>query len=793
MQLHHDVLDVGRNRGSYGSLACPWPALLVALVLGLGALGLLVCSVSAWGATSALADDVSSEHSLAKGLQSFQRGDFEQAVVSWSEAARRAEKAHEPQVQSVALTHLAQAYQALGHYRQAVQSLEAALALAQRTADRAQSAAILGSLGNIYIATGPADKAEALLRDALRQAQDLRDAGLAARILHNLGNLLISQQKPQEALGIYREVAMSATQAGAPAVAASALTHAAMAAVQSGRPQEAMDLLHDAWEHMQPVPPSHDKAYALVNIGLAYNDLRTALTDSASALTVSASRAFNAAANVAQVINDPRAAAYAWGHLGHLYETVHRYQEALHLTQRAVLEAQQVYAPESLYQWHWQTGRLRHAMGDNDAAIAAYERAVDTLQSIRYELLSDYGKSRASFREALGPVYFELVDLLLQRAAAVQERDQSTTFLKKARDTVELFKAAELRDYFRDDCVDAARARTRPLEDVSQTAAIIYPILLPERTELLVSLPTGLKRVAVPVGHDALERVVRSFREAMQDGTPQRYLRHGQRLYDWLIRPLEPDLLALHIDTLVFVPDGPLRTIPMAALHDGVQFLISKYALATTPGLALTDPRPFPRDHTKALAMGLTTAAEGALPYVAQEVQGVGRLYGGTVLLNQAFRLSRMETALQHGQFSIVHIASHGHFAGDVAHSFLLTFDEKLTLERLAQVVGRIQFHTEPLEILTLSACDTAIGDDRAALGLAGVAIKAGARSALATLWRVQDEAAAVLVVEFYRQLHDASVSRAVALQRAQLHLMHDSRYQHPFFWAPFLLLNSWL
>jgi CHAT domain-containing protein len=191
--------------------------------------------------------------------------------------------------------------------------------------------------------------------------------------------------------------------------------------------------------------------------------------------------------------------------------------------------------------------------------------------------------------------------------------------------------------------------------------------------------------------------------------------------------------------------------------------------------------------------MGLTDAAEGALPYVSQEVQGVQSLYGGTVLLNQAFRLSRMETALRQGQFSIVHIASHGHFASDVAQSFLLTFDEKLTLERLAQVVGRVRFRNEPLELLTLSACDTAIGDDRAALGLAGVAIKAGARSALATLWRVQDEAAAVLVIEFYRQLRDAAVSRAVALQRAQLHLLQDPRYQHPFFWAPFLLLNSWL
>jgi CHAT domain-containing protein len=233
----------------------------------------------------------------------------------------------------------------------------------------------------------------------------------------------------------------------------------------------------------------------------------------------------------------------------------------------------------------------------------------------------------------------------------------------------------------------------------------------------------------------------------------------------------------------------------MAALHDGTQFLISRYAVATTPGLTLTDPHPLVREHLHVLAAGLTQSVRGfpALPYVSQELRGIQSLFGGTVLLDRAFHLSSMETALQRGRFDVVHIASHGEFASDVEHSFILTFDTNLTLEHLEQLVRRLQFRDEPLELLTLSACETAVGDERAALGLAGVAIKAGARSALATLWRVHDEATALLVTEFYRQLQDPSVSRAVALQRAQLHLLQDPRYQHPFFWSPFLLLNSWL
>jgi CHAT domain-containing protein len=141
----------------------------------------------------------------------------------------------------------------------------------------------------------------------------------------------------------------------------------------------------------------------------------------------------------------------------------------------------------------------------------------------------------------------------------------------------------------------------------------------------------------------------------------------------------------------------------------------------------------------------------------------------------------------------MVHIASHGQFTGDVKQSFVLTFDDKLTLDRLRQFVRPLQYRDTPLELLTLSACETAVGDDRAALGLAGIAVKAGARSALATLWKVPDQAATMLVVEFYRRLQDPAVSRAVALQQAQVKLLNHPDFSAPLFWSPFLLINNWL
>lgn len=116
-----------------------------------------------------------------------------------------------------------------------------------------------------------------------------------------------------------------------------------------------------------------------------------------------------------------------------------------------------------------------------------------------------------------------------------------------------------------------------------------------------------------------------------------------------------------------------------------------------------------------------------------------------------------------------------------------------MTLEQMDQCLGVFRFRQTPLDLLTLSACETAVGDDRAALGLAGVAIKAGARSALASLWSINDKASSLLVAEFYRQLMNPAFNRAQALQAAQMMLLKDPQYDHPVYWAPFLMINNWL
>jgi CHAT domain-containing protein len=325
---------------------------------------------------------------------------------------------------------------------------------------------------------------------------------------------------------------------------------------------------------------------------------------------------------------------------------------------------------------------------------------------------------------------------------------------------------------------------------------VLYPIVLPDRTELLLGIGGELKRVTVRVPRDELNAEVDDLRRALEDlKSTGGFLPHARRVYSWLIAPIDGALAKAGIDTLVFVPDGALRTIPLSTLHDGEQFLIARYAVATVPGLTLLDPRPIARAEIRPLIGGLAEAVQGfpALEHVDTELQAIQQMYGGTVLMNEAFVTARLADALAETPYTVVHLATHAAFAPNPEDTFLLTHDGRLGLDGLERLVAPSQFRAAPVELITLSSCETAAGDDRAALGLAGVAIKAGARSAVATFWQVHDQVAAELITHFYRELLDPATSRAVALQRAQMKVLTDPRYDHPGFWAPFLMINSWL
>lgn len=760
----------------------------------------------------------SSDQDMHQGKARFRQGAFAQAAVHWMNAARGYEESGQVKEQCQALINVAHALQQEGQIRRAQGTLQAALRLSEQIGNRLLTATILGQLGTTSHALGKEEPATEHLTKALTLAREEKKPALVAGLLNDLGNTLTARRQFPEAIDVYAESRDLAVETKQPALAATAQINGAMALLQNRQLGDAQRQFDQARMDMQSLADSHVKTAGLLNIGLGYQDLHAAVTTSRQGtgkkqdmgrlragetpatgsteapLLRQSSEAFVTAGEVATRIGDARGQSYAWGYLGGLREKEQRPTEALEYSRKAIFAAQKVNAPESLYRWEWQTARLLKASGREEEALAAYQRALSSLKPIGYEYSVGYQGPHHSFEESVAPLFVEYEDALLRRAAVATSPERTQQLLVRVRDAVETSHAAELQDYFRDDCVATARGQ-RDTGALPSNAAIVYPLSLPDRLELVVETAGGLKQYHVPVNADILTNEVRTFRRLVQDRRSQDYLPSAQILYGWLIAPLQQDLLAAGITTLVMVPEGPLRTIPVAALHDGRQFVVSKYAVAVVPAMELTDPRPLQRGTGTGLAMGLTESVPGssAKPDRQEELHAVKALYGGASLTNSQFSTPSLEQEIKHHGVGIVHIASHSEVGHDVNQSFLQAYDGKISMDHLAQMVGLSQHRQQPLELLTLSACETAVDDDRAALGLNGVAVKTGARSALASLWVAEDQAAPELVAEFYRQLQDSTVSKAVALQRAQQKILAQPGHGHPSFWASFLLINNWM
>ena len=736
------------------------------------------------------------EAKMAAGEELSERGQFEEAIARWQEAERGFGRAKDADGEIRALLRQAAACQALGQHRLAVRALGAAEALAGKSAEPRHAAEVKAARGAIAIFSREADQAEPLLRESLQAARAAKDGALAATIHNDLGILLTAQGRTKEALAAFEEAARG----GDAELAAKARRNMADAAFAANDFAGAERFAERAAKAADALPHGHAKAFLLMGVGQLFQQIFVAAPEHKNALRAQAFRLHRQAEEIGEKTGDQRALAYALGYQGALYEFEKRDAEALALTRRAVFAAQQAHSPDALYRWQWQSARLLAKQHEREPAIEAYRRAVATLQSIRNDVSIRHGNPNAhsSFREAVGGIYFELADLLLQRADAAKEGDEVQALLREARDTAELLKAAELEDYFQDDCVNLLKSKTKKVESISPTAAVIYVVALPTRTELLVSLPSGrLERFKVDVPEEKLTETVRLFRLNLEDRSTESYFDQARQLYTWLIKPLEPLMAKGRFDTMVFVPDGALRTIPMAALYDGEKFLIEKYAVAVTPGLELMEAKPVARVQARVMISGLSEEKEGfpALTNVPAEIAKIEKLYGHSdSLMNKAFQHEALGAGLAREPFTIVHIASHGHFDNDVRKSFVLTFDKHLTLDDLERYIRPAQLRDQAIELLTLSACQTAAGDDRAALGLAGVAVKAGARAAFATLWFVNDAASTVLVGDFYTELTThPELTKAQALQTAQKKLLAQPRYSHPCYWAPYLLIGNWL
>jgi CHAT domain-containing protein len=352
---------------------------------------------------------------------------------------------------------------------------------------------------------------------------------------------------------------------------------------------------------------------------------------------------------------------------------------------------------------------------------------------------------------------------------------------------------AELDNFFREACLDKAKQ----LNQFDPTATVVYPIILPDRLAVILSTadqPLRYSSITQPQAKTQ-QTIAAMYRSLSPVADSQERLRLSQQLYDWLIRPAAAAGAFKDTKTLVFVLDGQLRNIPMSALHDGQHYLIEQYAVTLSPGLQLMASRSIAPSQSSAIVAGISDARSGfaALPGVATEVNTIAKTLASSTLLNQAFTGSALADRIKGSQADIVHLATHGQFSSQLEDTFLLTWDGRVNVKELSELLrSREGQNRQAIELLVLSACDTAAGDDRAALGLAGLAVKSGARSTVATLWPVKDKAAELLMTKFYDNLRNQHANKAEALRQAQLHLLRKTDFREPFFWSGVVLVGNW-
>ncbi len=728
-------------------------------------------------------------------------GQSQQALNTWTQATTVYTQAKDETGINRSLINQSQALQALGFYRRALASLNTVNQKLQKQPDSLVKIAGLRNLGNALRVVGDWEQSQQILQQSLVLAQKLNSTPDIGATLFSLGNTARAQQDNKAALNYYKQ----ATTASSGTIKTQAQLNQLGLLVETNQSIAAQALLPQISTQIASLPLSSKAIYAQIDFAQSLQDLSKRKGQETISLPEIA-QLLAKAVQQAQSLGDKRAEAYALSNLGELYEQTKQWKNAQQLAEKSLLIAQAINAPDLAYRSSWQLGRVFKAQGNVPSAIAFYTESVSLLKSLRNDLVAINPDVQFSFREEVEPVYRGLVDLLLSKDNAKVSQDN----LIQARAVIESLQLAQLDNFFREACIEANSVIIDRLADTEdESAAIIYPIILGDRTEVILKLPNApLTHYTIAKSQPQIEKTLETLRTKLTEPDAIKEVKAlSQQVYSWLIQPAEAQIAGSKAKTLVFVLDGAFQNIPMAALYDGKQYLIEKYAVALSPGLQLLASSPLPQNGLKALTAGLSVAPANSpyppLPSVKVEFSLIEQAGIKTnQLLNGKFTSKSLAAAMESSGFNIVHIATHGQFSSEAKNTFILASDGEINVKQLDTLLRGAnerqnqRNHNSPngISLLVLSACETAVGDNRAALGMAGVAIRAGARSTLASLWQIDDEATALFIGEFYRELATSKITKAEALRRAQVSFLKKyPNYSRPSYWGAYILIGNWL
>jgi CHAT domain-containing protein/Tfp pilus assembly protein PilF len=790
-------------------------------------------------------------------------GQYERAIALYEQRLEIAQEIGDRAGEGAALGGLGSTYFSLGKYERAIALYEQALEIAREIGDRAGEGTTLGNLGNVYANLGKYERAIALYEQALEIAREIGDRAGEGRALGNLGVVYDSLGQYERAIDLYEQHLAITREIGDRAGEGAALGNLGVVYDRLGQYDRAIDLYEQALEIAREIGDRAGEGRTLGNLGNAYFNLG----------------------------QDDRALEQYSQAVALLNELGTRTEEAVYLSNIGILLNRQAQPELAIIFLKASVDVREEIRGDitglstdlqqsfADTVAADYRLLADlllqqnriieaqrVLDLLKVQELDDYlNNIQRTAGTASGVEYLEAEQAILERYDALQTRaialglERAELAAKNARDALtpsetarlqELIQleqalAAEFNSFADSDAVltllDRLSVRTIRqtvgLEELSALrnqlddldAALIYPLILDDRLELIITTAdTEPLRRTIPVGRVDLNAAITDFRQVLEDPS-QDPLPAAQQLYRWLIEPLEADLAAAGVTNLIYAPDSSLRYVPLAALHDGDQWLVEKgYRINHITAASLQELTAQPPTEPRILAGAF--ADEGTVHTVG-ETQLRGLYYAGEevsqlqatlpnlqALFDRAFSLAAVTTEL--GSVNILHFATHAVFlTGDPSESFILFGNgEAPTLRDIGT------WSLSGIDLVVLSACETGLGgfdnNGEQILGLGYQFQQRGAKAVVASLWRVSDPGTHALMTGFYGGL-DQGQTKAEALRAAQVALITDQSvttggplragarptaedgrvlganalpgYSHPYYWAPFILIGNGL
>ncbi|OYQ68034.1 hypothetical protein B9G53_00455 [Pseudanabaena sp. SR411] len=750
-------------------------------------------------------------------------GQYDKSIDTFSKSLEIAKQLGIPNLEVKLLNNLGAAYFALGQYQKAIDSHQRGLSLSRELADRQGESLILGLLGNDYVALGQYQKALDFYQQYLAATKNNSDRQGEAYAMGNIGNTYAYLGQYQKAVDWLQQSLNLVRAIGDRRGEGKALENLGNAYVYLSKYQQAIEVYQQALVIYKQIGDRNGEATTLGNLGNAFN----AIGQHQKAIDY-----LQQTLEIVQTIKDRQAEGATLGNLGNAYYALKQYVKALDLYQQHLVVARQIGERKGEASANAEIAATLVNLNQTSLAIVFYKSSIGITESIRKDIRSLGKEDRQSYLQTVADRYRHLADLLLSQGRVIE-----------AIQVLDLLKVQELEDYLKNikgndrtaqgirmlepektistqlSGIDKERLseinrqltsqiQQLPksetdrvpdyLQQIPQGTVLLYPLILRDRLELILFSNNNIPvNRTVKISQEKLEKLIVDYRSGLLDAGSEDVKESAAELYNLLIKPIETELSQAKAETIFYATDGQLRYVPLAALYDGKQWLIEKYRVSNLIAYILSDFMPQSKVQPSILAgafggkAGEQKFGQTALPATIREIQAIANSFQNSVTLTEE-NFSRQAIESKFKNHNIIHLATHAEFNIGVPENSFIIFGngDKIRLNEI------INWQIPNVDLIVLSACQTGVGklgDGVEILGFGYQVQKAGAKQAIASLWKVDDAGTQVLMVAFYRELQKGDVTVAEALRRAQISLIKSSNFNHPNYWSAFFAIGNGL